>query len=96
MIQGPNQVALHHVEVAPPIAAAAAIIEVPNVVLPNLPQPPIPAPELAPVPMVIPPAANDNPIHLRLMRTLYGFPDIQMEEEHGEGEDAQDSDDGGA
>ncbi|KAG8723100.1 hypothetical protein FRC09_004753 [Ceratobasidium sp. 395] len=56
-----------------PAAVAATIIDVPNVVLPGPLRLRVPAPRLVPIPMSILPAAND----------------ILMEEEHGEGEDAQ-------
>ncbi|KAG8722897.1 hypothetical protein FRC09_005500 [Ceratobasidium sp. 395] len=89
MIQGPNQVAFDHEQPAPPVVVAAALTDVLNVTLPNPIQPPVPAPGLALAPMAIPPAANGNPIHLSLKRTLYGFPDIPIEEQHSESEDVQ-------
>ncbi|KAG8794766.1 hypothetical protein FRC12_021901 [Ceratobasidium sp. 428] len=93
VIQEPSQVALDHAQPTPPVVVAAAVIDVPHAVPPNPLQPPVPAAGIVPIPVVIPPAANGNPIHLPLMRTLYGFPDGLMEGEHGEGEDAHDSDD---
>ncbi|KAG8779582.1 hypothetical protein FRC12_024065 [Ceratobasidium sp. 428] len=88
VIQGLNQVALDHEQPAPPVVVAAALTDVPNVAPPNSIQPPVPAPGLAPAPMTIPPAANGNPTHLPLKRTLCGFPNIPIEEEHSESEDA--------
>ncbi|KAG8721393.1 hypothetical protein FRC09_007955 [Ceratobasidium sp. 395] len=96
VIQGPNQVVLGHVQPAPPPVVAAAVINVPNVALPNLLQFPIPALGFGPALMPTLPAVNGNPINLPLMRTLYGFPNIPMEDEHDEGEDVQDGADDGA
>ncbi|KAG8695250.1 hypothetical protein FRC09_009278 [Ceratobasidium sp. 395] len=93
-IQGPNQVALDHVQPMPPVGAAV-IVGAPGAALPGPPQPLVLAPEPAPPLMIIMPAANGNPAHRPLMRTLYGFPNILMEEDQDEeGEQVQGADEG--
>ncbi|KAG8779291.1 hypothetical protein FRC12_024446 [Ceratobasidium sp. 428] len=94
-IQGPNQVALDNVQHTPPVVVPTAVVDVPHVVPLNPLQPLVPAPGLAPIPVAIPPAADDNPIHPPVIRALYGFPGISAEEESDEGEDAQDGVDDG-
>ncbi|KAG8771782.1 hypothetical protein FRC12_003413 [Ceratobasidium sp. 428] len=99
VIQGANQVIFDPTQPIPP-AAGTVLIDMPNPmpVVPNLPQPPVQIPGPAPAPTLVAnaAAANENPVHLPLMRTLYGFPDIVIEEENDEGEEAQDGDENGA
>ncbi|KAG8793997.1 hypothetical protein FRC12_000872 [Ceratobasidium sp. 428] len=98
VVQGPDQVALHPMQHAPPVAAGAVMVDTRNAVLvvPEPPQPPVHVPEPAPAPMVIAPIPNNNPVHLSLMCTLHGFPHIVIEEEPAEGQEVQDDDDNGA
>ncbi|KAG8697473.1 hypothetical protein FRC09_007852 [Ceratobasidium sp. 395] len=84
VMQGENQAALNHMQSMPPAVVAAPVANGLIVMPPNSAQPAVPVPALAPAPVVMLPAVNGNPIHPPLMRTLYGFLDIPMEDEHGE------------
>ncbi|KAG8794001.1 hypothetical protein FRC12_000876 [Ceratobasidium sp. 428] len=94
VIQGPNQAILDPAQPVPPVAVAVAVVvDIPNAALPHPPEPPVQAPEPAPIPLIFPLVANGDPADGPLMRTLYGFPNILIEAADGEGVGAQDGND---
>ncbi|KAG8721394.1 hypothetical protein FRC09_007956 [Ceratobasidium sp. 395] len=91
VVQGPNQAVLNPAQPVPPVVAAV-LDNIPDAALPGPPQPPVPAPGPVPLLVAVPLAVNGNLVGASLIRTLYGIPNILVEEGDegdGEGEEVQ-------